>query len=294
MEYYKINNRMKQFPFYVFISLILLSCGNNSREASYSMMAEEAVYDDVAMEAETTENTSSLPDPSEQPDMAKKKIIKDGRLNIQVTDLDKSKQRVDSLLKIYKGYYAKETQYNSNYESTYSLKIRVPVNSYEKFISDIESGNGKILFKEIDARDVTEQFVDIETRLINKRSYLDRYRELVKQAKTIKEVLDVEEHIRVLEEEIESAEGRLRHLSDQVSYSSLDLTLSKELEYKYNPGRRDSFFERLKESLSGGWNGFIDFILIIIAIWPFWILIGILIFLWMKRRKSKRDKRKNQ
>lgn len=279
---------MKQLPFYLLISLFLLSCGNN-HEAGYSMMAEEAVYDAQPIMTEEANDNTSLPEPTDQADMTKKKIIKNGRLNIQVTDLKQSKQRIDSLLTKYNGYYAKESQYDSNYESVFNLKIRIPINHYEKFIFDVESGNGKVLSKEIDAQDVTEQFVDIETRLANKRNYLTRYNELLKQAKNIKEILEVEEHIRKLEEEVESAEGRLRYLGDQTAYSTLDLTLTKELDYKYTPGRRYSFFERLKEAVSDGWHVFIDFILAIISIWPFWIVIAALFFLW-KRFRNKRKK----
>lgn len=278
---------MKRIPLFLLISLIVFSC-TSKQEASYSMMAEEAVYDDLSVEAMERTTESSALEVTDQPDIAKKKIIKNGRLGMQVTDLKKSKQRVDSLLIRYKGYYAKESQYDSNYESVFNLKIRIPVTHYEQFIADVESGNGNTLFKEIDANDVTEQYVDIETRLTNKRSYLQRYRELLKQAKNIKEILEVEEHIRNLEEEIESAEGRLRHLSDQVAYSTLDLTLSKTLEY--TPGRSINFFNRFIDSLLSGWYGLVDIILVVITLWPLWIAVGGLFFLW-KRIRSKRKKK---
>jgi flagellar biosynthesis chaperone FliJ len=128
----------------------------------------------------------------------------------------------------------------------------------------------------------------LETRLENKRNYLKRYNDLLKQATTIKEILEIEEKIRVLEEEIESTTGRLKYLSDLVDYSTLDLTITKPKDFKYNPGNRDKFSERLKQSLSKGWFGFVDFLLFVIKIWPFWIILILIFYLWRKYRKAKK------
>lgn len=242
----------------------------------------------TAMSVAVNEEAGSIiPDPDKiQIDQADKKIIKDGRMGIQVDDLDKTKQKVDAALAMHNGYYANESFQDNSYENRLSLQIRIPALSFEKFIGEIESGDEKVLYKEISARDVTDQFVDIETRLANKRSYLSRYRELLKQTKTMKEVLEVEEQIRVLEEEIESAEGRLRLMNNQINYSTLELTLTKEKEYTYNPKKQSRFFERVKASFTGGWFTFIDIIFYLLSIWPLWIILGVII--WFTRRRKNR------
>ena len=110
------------------------------------------------------------------------------------------------------------------------------------------------------------------------------------KANSIKEILEIEEKIRALEEDIESATGRLKYLSDQVDYSTLDLTISTQKNFKYSPEKRDKFLERLKQSLSKGWFGLVDFFLILIHIWPIWI-IGVLIFYaWRKYKMRSRRK----
>lgn len=280
---------MKNYYIFLVLTIFFLSCGsNNSR--SYETMAESAQYDMAPEELDYDDAKEEEAGPLQQATPTQKKIIKDGRMGIRVDELEAAKQRIDSLLIKYRGYYAKETLQNATYESTFYLKIRVPNGNYETLIAAIESGKGKILYKEIDARDVTEQFVDIETRLNNKRGYLLRYQEILKQAKTIKEILEIEEHIRVLEEEIESAEGRLRYLNNQVAYSTLELTISKENDYKFTPDRRNKFLERLKEALTTGWDGFIDFIIFILSIWPFWLIITAIIYLFMRWKKKRQKK----
>jgi hypothetical protein len=216
----------------------------------------------------------------------KKKIIKDGRMGLKVSDLSKAKSKTDALVKAHGGYYESESLNNSDYEASYTLKVRIPGSNFEKFIAGIESEDGEIMYKTIDARDVTDQFIDLETRLNTKKNYLVRYNELLKKAQAVKDILEIEEKVRGLEEEIDSTIGRLKYLSDQVDYSTLDLTITKEKEFKYNPASRDSFVEKLKQSISKGWYGFVDFILFLFNIWPFLIITGILIYMW-KRFKLK-------
>jgi hypothetical protein len=109
------------------------------------------------------------------------------------------------------------------------------------------------------------------------------------KANSIKEILEIEEKIRALEEEIESTTGKLKYLSDLVAYSTLDLTISKQKNFKYHPTKRDKFSEKLKQSLSKGWFGFVDFFLFIINIWPLWIIITLIFYLWKKyKMKIKR------
>jgi hypothetical protein len=273
----------------IFILAILISC--NQKQAENDSYALGNVEEEMIP---VTRETADIPPPAiakiEKQDDIRKKIIKDGRLGLLVSELEKTKSRIDILIKNHGGYYANESYNNSDWESSFNLKIRVPFTNFEKLINDIETGDGEIQYKEIEARDVTDQFIDLETRLENKRNYLIRYNDLLKQAKNVNEILEIEEKIRGLEEEIESTTGRLKYLSDLVDYSTLDLTISRKKEFKYNPVNRDKFTERIKQSLSKGWYGFVDFLLFVIKIWPFWILVTLTIYFWRKFKKRRNKK----
>ena len=229
------------------------------------------------------------------PQVIKKKIIKDGRLGLQVKNVEKAKQHIDSLVKSVGGYYASENLQNSDQSSGYQLTIRIPVISFEKFISSAENGSGKVLFKEITARDVTEEFVDLQTRLASKRNSLARYNEIMKKASSVKDIVEIEEAIRVLQEEIESSEGKLRFLNDCVDYSTLNLSISTEKDFTYKPVKRDSFWEKWKESIVEGWFGMVDFILWLFGMWPFLIIVIALYFLirkWFRKRRLRKQQSK--
>jgi hypothetical protein len=228
-----------------------------------------------------------------QKKIIQKKIIKDGRLGLQVKNLQTAKHQIDTLVKSMGGYYAKENLKNSDNESGYELVVRIPINKFEKFVGTAENGNCKVLYKEISARDVTEEFEDLETRLASKRNALNRYNEIMKKANAMKDIVEIEEAIRNLQEEIESSEGRLRYLNDCVNYSTLYLSISTEKDFAYKPVKRDSFWEKFKESVVDGWFGLIDFILGLFGLWPFLLIIVPLWLLtrrWIIRRKARKQK----
>jgi len=105
----------------------------------------------------------------------------------------------------------------------------------------------------------------------------------------MKDILEIEEKIRALEEEIESTTGRIRYLDDQVSFSTLYLTITKEIPYKYVPSEEPSFWERIKESAGDGWKNLINLLLYLVEIWPLYLIIAacIPIFRWLKRKIAK-------
>lgn len=288
--------KMKQLTLFFVCTILMVSCSQKEADKKMVSMAvsesDMAAFDDAAAPA-ARQAAPAEPSPteiSENSPVDKKKIIKDGRISLRVNDLDHSKMRTDSLVKEFGGYYANESYNNTDWESSYYLKIRIPGQHFERFISRVESGQDEILFKAIDARDVTDQFIDLETRLENKRKYMNRYSDLLKQATTIKDILEVAEKIRQLEEEIESTTGRLRYLNDLVDYSTLDLTLTKQKDFRYKPADRDNFLERLKQSLTKGWHGLVDGFLFVINLWPFLIIAALALYFWKRFKKFRNMK----
>ena len=287
----------------LFVFLFLISgCQSRNRDSAEAYAVAKSNMD-MAAKSDQAMRLPPPPPPAPEEQISytednrnkgtdKKKIIKDGRMGIKVSDLAKTKAKMDFLVKSQGGYYDSESLTNSDFESSYNLKVRIPGNNFEKFIAGIESEEGEILYKTVDARDVTDQFIDLETRLNTKRNYLIRYNELLKKAQAVKDILEIEEKVRGLEEEIDSTVGRLKYLSDQVDYSTLELTITKEKEFKYNPAQRDSFLEQLKQSISKGWYGFVDFILFLFNIWPFILVAGLMIYIWKRFKMRLKFRRK--
>lgn len=300
---------MKRFLYLLLLSGLLGACHQKDKDSILSpdmMMSEDVKFESreglklkgrlaetqaYAAVSESMSTDVALNQGSEATD--KKKIIRDGHMTIKVKSAQAAKIRVDSLLIPFGAYYASENFNNNDREATFYLRLRIPTAAFDNFMACLEQGYGEILNKDIQARDVTDQFIDLETRLQNKRNYLGRYNSLLKEAKTVKDILQIQEEIRGLEEEIESTTGRLKYLSDQVDYSTLQLNLTEQKDFQFKPEERDRFGEKLKQALTKGWYGVVDFVLFLFKIWPLWLVLCLaLIFLKRRSRPTKSTKTK--
>lgn len=215
-----------------------------------------------------------------------KKIIKNGEMTIQVGDIKKAQNQIKTILKNNKAYIQKENFTNTDVDDNLEITIRVPHQNFDALVNSFSDGVGSVLSKNISSDDVTQEYTDVSIKLGNKKIYLEKYRDMLKSAKTTKDMLEIQENIRALEDEIDIAEGRLRFIDDQVNYSTLNLSLHRE-KVRSSETSKIGFGSRFGDSVTEGWNSFVSFILGIISLWPFFLLVPLFILVWRKWRKRK-------
>jgi len=164
---------MKTFTLLIFCFLAF-SCKNESLKLANHNQSQKEI---------TAPKTMQPPPPpisSEHSLIQSRKIIKKGNIDFEVTDLEHSKYQIDSTLKSVQGYYVKE-QFNSyNGKNYYSLKLRVPASNFDSIVKSLDRGVGKIIAKNINAKDFTEEYVDLKIRLDNNLDYLNQYKAVLK------------------------------------------------------------------------------------------------------------------
>jgi hypothetical protein len=207
-------------------------------------------------------------------------------MQIQVQDLDKAKEAVLQKVKANKGFTSAADYHDYSSSKQQNITIRVASSNFENLMKELSS-IGFVESQSQNSQDVSEEFVDIQARLKSKREVENRYSEILKSAKTISEILEIEDKLRVIREEIEAREGRLRYLKDQVSLSTINLTLTQKLE-NYSKAPERSFFSRLFENMGEGWSDFLMFVVGVMRLWVFWILLAGIIFGAVKWRKTRK------
>jgi hypothetical protein len=100
-----------------------------------------------------------------------------------------------------------------------SITIRVPRGSFDEAIRRIGL-TGDVVHKEISAEDVTDKYVDMESRLRNAKAMRDRLQELLQRA-AVKEAIEIQAQLGKVTEEIEVLEGELKLMRDKIAYSSI-------------------------------------------------------------------------
>lgn len=245
---------------------------------------QEVPISGASAKAVSTESNPSAPQSNT---IIVKKIIKNGDLDIQVGDIKKAHQQVNEIVKSNNAYIQTERFNNTDIDERQFFTIRVPHKNFDGLINSFSNGIGSILSKNIASDDVTEEYTDVSIKLANKKIYLEKYRDMLRSAKTTKDMLEIQENIRELEDEIDVAEGRLRFIDDRVNYSTLNLMLYKE-KVRSSATSKIGFGNRFGDSFTEGWNSFIAFFLGIISLWPFFLLIPLVILIWKKWRNKKK------
>ncbi|AZA50791.1 DUF4349 domain-containing protein [Chryseobacterium carnipullorum] len=283
------------------ILLLMSACNKSEMEAANSpaikMMSEDKVAEEVYQVAPPNSISEKLlpdknksPQPSIAPkklDTIAKKVIKNGNMRIQVGDIKKAQNQVADILKKNEAYIQNEQFQNTDLDDNLDLVIRIPHKNFDALINSFSEGVGSVLSKNISSDDVTEEYTDVSVKLANKKIYLEKYRDMLRSASTTKDMIEIQETIRELEDEIDVAEGRLRFIDDRVNYSTLNLSLYKE-KVRSSATSKIGFGSRFADSVTEGWNSFVSFLLGIISFWPFLLLIPILIYLWRKWRTGRK------
>lgn len=285
---------MKRNNLWVLLLLISMgSCGNKFAEQNSEEMSSKDFNESAAVTISQDAGISPLVSAEmkiteriPQQSASNIKIIKRGNISLESRKIEVSKKNIDALLKKFNAYYEQESSSNSNYLTSYKLKIRIPTSSFDNFLLAMENGEDKITDKNISAEDVSITYHDYESRLKSKRAYLERYQEMVASAKNVKDLLEIQEQIRQLQEEIDSKEALLRNLTNEINYSTLTVDL---FEYQANLSMgSNSFFAKVKTSLEFGWNLIQNIALGIIGIWPVWIVVGLIVVIIRKFRRKRR------
>jgi len=272
---------------------ILLACNENNTSKGLGAFESddlEKVFS-PSRDSNNLEETiieSAEYDDAPSPVVQEQKIIKTANLKFETKNVTETHQNIVSLARQHSGFIQNDNSGKDYGREYIRMTVRVPSEKFQLFLEGVSEGVGYFDQKEISQKDVTEEFVDINARLKAKRKLENRYLELLQKAKNVKEMLEIERNLSIIREEIEAKEGRLKFLQNKVSLSTFYIEFYKTSEVK---SETTSYGQKVTNALKGGWNGISVFFLGILYLWPFLILLGLIIYLirrYIKRRKRNK------
>lgn len=178
-----------------------------------------------AQDTGMSQNDSVAAAPSAAPPSAKTKstrlMVKNASMRVQVVDVPKAVDSTTKIIETAGGYVFESNLYGNN---TAHLRFGVPSASLDSILGSI-SKIGEETSRSVSAEDVTDQVVDMEAELANRKILRDRLRALLSKAKDVKDVLAVEAELTRIQTEIDSIEGRLKKMKENISFSKVSLEL---------------------------------------------------------------------
>ena len=229
---------MKRFICIFIIILSVISCGSGASNFSQS---NSAVTPSFAEKEESTDLSAS--------DSLERKLIVTVDIRINSKDVEKSYKSIEEKIKEYNGYF-------DNIESSknrYYLTVRIPKENLYSFINFVEETEN-IENKNINTQDVTDTYYDSENRIKNREVLLEKLRNYLREARSIDEILKVEDRINTLTYEIETMKGNFENLKSSIDYSKITLNISNREAMKSNTNIYNKYLNLisfLKEFFSG-------------------------------------------
>ena len=277
---------------------ILTGCGARKNFAAMKYAADSASVRSGDVYAAEEKAAGTLSDAA-PPLSENRKLIRTGKIRFEVSSLAETKAAVEAWAKRFGGYVSDFSEDGRSLGMT----VHIPSSAFDDAMSS--SGTiGKIVSKSADSVDVTDRFYDLDSRLATRRVLLERLQSYLREAKNMKDMLEIETKINDVTAEIEQMQGQFNRLSEQIDYS--EIYIEANLPYNHAedrgfifPDLKSAFIE-FCETVVGFFANFIFVVLYIIifgipivcvAFLLYWICfgkIGVLRKLFAKIRAGKK------
>ena len=156
-------------------------------------------------------------------------VIKTATISIRVDDVTTTGAKVVSLVTVNEGFVQQQDLSNSD-ETTYeTITARVPADRLDAFISEV-SALGSVQSLTSQAADVTQQVVDLDARIGALQTSAKRLEELLAATSSVADLVAVETELANRQAELDSLISQRDYLRDQVSYSTVTVSLSPVVE----------------------------------------------------------------
>ncbi|WP_327672174.1 MULTISPECIES: DUF4349 domain-containing protein [unclassified Streptomyces] len=209
-------------------------------------------------------------------------IIRTAHLSVRVKDVPDALDRARTAAEDAGGLVGDETTDRDGHGHERSrVTLRVPQESYEDVLDQL-AGSGRLLERNVTAKDVTDQVVDVESRIKSQRASVARVRELMDRAEKLSDVVTLEGELGTRQSELEALLAQQDSLKDRTSLATITLRLTETP--PATPAADDD--PDLLDALSGGWDAFTTTLkwigIALAAVLPFAALLALVAFLAFK------------
>ncbi|MGW1914700.1 DUF4349 domain-containing protein [Streptomyces sp. NPDC002076] len=263
-------------------SLALAGCGGAADDNTGGGTSAKSAANgaDVAAGPRTADGTK--PAAPRTPRLTQNAIIRTASLTLQVKDVPKALDQARTTAADAGGYVGEEsTSRDAGGHEHTRVVLRVPGAKYDEVLAGLQ-GTGRLIDRTAQAEDVTDQVVDVDSRVRSQRASVDRIRALMARATKLSDVVDLEGELSSRQADLEALLARQASLKDRTSLATITLSLSetpvKKASGDDSPG--------VVDALSGGWHVFVSMLRWIVlalgAALPFAACAALLTLLWLR------------
>lgn len=230
----------------IFTILTLISCGVNNTSQQTAMFTAEttaaamytgvgfgranaklAAVNDMAVEEVAYDGAGY----STSGSTSERKIIKTVDLNTETKEFDEAIEWLKSYVASFDGiidnsYIDSGNINNKNYRKNANFNVRIPATKLDSFLSKI-GDKLNITFRQENISDITDEYSDTESRLKSLKIEEESLNAMLKKAKTVEEMIKVEDKLSSVRTDIENITRRLNRYDKQITYSTVHINISE-------------------------------------------------------------------
>lgn len=229
-------------------------------------------YDDSA-----SEMPESVTDSSATAESANRKIVKTATLSIKTKNYDTFMNGVKQKIEQYGGYIEQSQEYNYDNASNRNanMNVKVPADRLEAFIDEL-AAIGTITSKTIASNDITDSYIDVESRIKALETEEETLLGLLKKAESLTDVIELQERLSTVRADLERIKAQKQSYDGMVAYSGVTLDIN---EVERVVEGDDTFFGEVKEKLMNNLydlgDFFREFAINFIAALPYIAILGV-------------------
>ena len=287
------------------LAALLAGCGGASKSMSFrndtpAMAADGAGAYELENKAEDADLTGDTAGASAVLPEGRKWIIT-VNMYAETEDLDALMEALNGKISTLGGYVEDQDSHNGSMYSSRryrsaSLTIRVPAERVDEFTAEM-SGIANVVSTSLSREDITLRYVSTESRVAALQTEEARLLELMEQAETMADLLEIESRLTDVRYELENRASQLRLYDNQVDYATIYLSIDEVQEY--TPVEEPTVWERISggfiSSVKGVGNGLLDLLVWVLAKSPYLVILGGVtagVMVLIKKRKARRAAKK--
>ncbi len=223
-----------------------------------------------------------------QPEQVRK-VIKNDQLTMVVKNPEKSMKDIIALAEQMNGYVVSSNLYQSTYGPNNisvpqaQVVIRVPSEKLTDALNQIKKDAIEVQSENLTGQDVTDQYVDLQSRLSADQSAADQLRKIMQSAEKPEDVLAVFEQLRQVQSDIEVLKGQIKYIDESTATSEISATLIAEQSaqpIEVGPWKPQGAAKDAIQDLIFFFQNFVDFLIrFVLLTLPALILIAIPLYI---------------
>lgn len=218
------------------VSILAVACSNDTEdsesmdvdtEESNNSMTITDEADHVQQEGGESQEENSLQ--AEDGSQIDRKVIYTADLRIEVKEYQQAVNDIQTEVADRGGYVVDTSMQEGTEDDSTNGQItaRIPQDQFQAFIQVVEDGSSKVVESSVSGQDVTEEYIDLESRLESKQVVEERLLSFMEGAEATEDLLAISDDLANVQGEIEEITGRMNYLENKTDLATVTIHMEE-------------------------------------------------------------------